>query len=155
AGKTGTSNVENGSGTPYAAFAGYTTNLASYTSVFNPVSPTGHTMTGTSACYRTFYGSQNCPGEMFGADPPATIWKVAFEHRTLGHSRPFGAVSPGSELWSKGDGQHAVQQCSTNTPNPTPTPTSSPTSGNNSCPSGKGKGGKGGGGTGGGGGGGP
>ncbi|MGH3262835.1 MAG: transglycosylase domain-containing protein, partial [Trebonia sp.] len=40
AGKTGTSNVANGYGTPYAAFAGYTTNLASFTSVFNPISPT-------------------------------------------------------------------------------------------------------------------
>ncbi len=40
AGKTGTSNVANGNGTPYAAFAGYTTALVSYTSVFNPVSPT-------------------------------------------------------------------------------------------------------------------
>ena len=40
AGKTGTSNVASGNGTPYAAFAGYTTALAGYVSVFNPVSPT-------------------------------------------------------------------------------------------------------------------
>ncbi len=40
AGKTGTSNVESGNGTPYAAFAGYTTSLVGYVSVFNPVSPT-------------------------------------------------------------------------------------------------------------------
>ena len=33
-------NVENGPGTPYAAFAGYTTALTGYASVFNPVSPT-------------------------------------------------------------------------------------------------------------------
>ncbi len=47
AGKTGTSNVASGNGTPYAAFAGYTTALVSYTSVFNPVSPTlKHTMGG-------------------------------------------------------------------------------------------------------------
>ena len=39
AGKTGTSNVASGNGTPYAAFAGYTTALAGYVSVFNPVSP--------------------------------------------------------------------------------------------------------------------
>ena len=40
AGKTGTSNVESGNGTPYAAFAGYTTALVGYVSVFNPASPT-------------------------------------------------------------------------------------------------------------------
>ena len=40
AGKTGTSNVANGNGTPFAAFAGYTTALTGYVSVFNPVSPT-------------------------------------------------------------------------------------------------------------------
>src|SRR6185437_11096652 len=58
AGKTGTSNVENVYGTPYAAFAGYTTALVSYTSVFNPISPTVHdTMGGSSACFRAFYGS--------------------------------------------------------------------------------------------------
>ena len=46
AGKTGTSNVEGGGGTPYAAFAGYTPSLMGYVSVFNPISPTGRTMTG-------------------------------------------------------------------------------------------------------------
>src|SRR6266566_7026758 len=50
AGKTGTSNVEGGGGTPYAAFAGYTPSLVGYVSVFNPISPTGKTMTGLSAC---------------------------------------------------------------------------------------------------------
>ena len=38
AGKTGTSNVENGSD-PVRAFAGYTPSLVGYVSVFNPVSP--------------------------------------------------------------------------------------------------------------------
>ena len=38
AGKTGTSNVTSGNGTPFAAFAGYTTALTGYVSVFNPVS---------------------------------------------------------------------------------------------------------------------
>ena len=46
AGKTGTSNVASGNGTPYAAFAGYTTALVSYTSVFNPISPTVHAHDG-------------------------------------------------------------------------------------------------------------
>ena len=59
AGKTGTSNVANGFGTPYAAFAGYTTKLAGYVSVFNPVSPTvKDTMAEQSACYRSWYGDQ-------------------------------------------------------------------------------------------------
>jgi membrane peptidoglycan carboxypeptidase len=145
AGKTGTSNVENGQGTPYAAFAGYTTNLASFTSVFNPISPTGHTMTGESACYRPFYGGLNCPGEMFGADAPANIWKVAFEHANLGHSRPFGQVSPTSALWSKGDGKTVtLPTCPTTTNNGGPTPSPSPTS-NGPCTPGKKKPGQGGG----------
>ena len=72
AGKTGTSNVPSGDGTPYAAFAGYTTALVSYTSVFNPVSPTaGHD--GRRECLLSgWYGDYpTCPGEMFGATPPA------------------------------------------------------------------------------------
>src|SRR6202050_749480 len=66
AGKTGTSNVANGFGTPYAAFAGYTPNLVGYVSVFNPVSPTVHdTMGGSASCYRLEYGGPYCPGAMF------------------------------------------------------------------------------------------
>jgi membrane peptidoglycan carboxypeptidase len=156
AAKTGTSNVGNGNGTPYAAFAGYTTNLVSYTSVFNPISPTVDTMGGNNSCYRDFGGNLQCPGEMFGANAPGSTWHVTFEHANLGHLRNFEVLSPSSPLWSQGDGQHVVQQCSANTPNPNPT--NSPTSGSTSCPPGKkgkgGKGGTGGGGTGGGGGGG-
>src|SRR6202042_976868 len=65
AGKTGTSNVANNDGTPYAAFAGYTPNLVGYVSVFNPTSPTGDTMGGQNSCYRLEDGGQSCPGEMF------------------------------------------------------------------------------------------
>ncbi|MBO0805488.1 MAG: penicillin-binding protein, partial [Nocardiopsaceae bacterium] len=107
AGKTGTSNVENGSGTPYAAFAGYTTNLVSYTSVFNPISPTGHTMAGSSACYRLEYGGASCPSEMFGANAPATMWHAAFDHADLKGAGAFPSVPRSSELWSKGNGQSA------------------------------------------------
>jgi membrane peptidoglycan carboxypeptidase len=149
AGKTGTSNVESGNGTPYAAFAGYTTNLASFTSVFNPISPTGHTMFDSSACYRTFYGGQHCFGEMFGADAPANVWKAAFTHANLGHSRPFGQVSPGSPLWGMGNGLTVIlPTCPTNNnggnganPTPTPNPTNAPCT----PAKGKGKGGNGGG----------
>jgi membrane peptidoglycan carboxypeptidase len=106
AGKTGTSNVASGNGTPYAAFAGYTTALVSYTSVFNPISPTVHdTMSGSTACYREWYGGQNCPGEMFGADAPGSTWRVTFDSANLSGSGAFGTVSPSSELWSKGNGQ--------------------------------------------------
>jgi membrane peptidoglycan carboxypeptidase len=148
AGKTGTSNVASGNGTPYAAFAGYTTNLASFTSVFNPISPTGHTMTGYSACYRTFYGSQNCPGEMFGADAPANIWKLAFQHSNLGHARSFGKVSPGSALWARGGGLTVtLPTCPTANNGGNTNPNNAP------CTPAKTKGGKGGGGGNGGGGG--
>jgi membrane peptidoglycan carboxypeptidase len=106
AGKTGTSNVASGNGTPYAAFAGYTTSLVSYTSVFNPISPTVHdTMFDSNACYREWYGGQSCPTEMFGADAPGSTWRVMFDSANLTGSRAFGTVSPSSELWSKGNGQ--------------------------------------------------
>jgi membrane peptidoglycan carboxypeptidase len=111
AGKTGTSNVENGDGTPYAAFAGYTTNLVSYTSVFNPVSPTvNDTMGGQNSCYRTFSGGLDCPGEMFGANAPGSTWRATFNSANLGHARNFGTVSSGSQLWSQGPGQNVAQQ---------------------------------------------
>ena len=106
AGKTGTSNVENGIGTPYAAFAGYTTKLAGYVSVFNPVSPTvKDTMADTSACYRSWYGYQDCPGEMFGANAPLSAWHMTFDHANLSGSAAFDPVPPGSALWDAGDGQ--------------------------------------------------
>jgi membrane peptidoglycan carboxypeptidase len=106
AGKTGTSNVASGDGTPYAAFAGYTTALVSYTSVFNPVSPTVlHTMGGEDSCYRPFSGGLDCPGEMFGANAPGSTWRLTFDSANLEGSHAFGTVSPSSELWSKGNGQ--------------------------------------------------
>ncbi|MGH3171965.1 MAG: transglycosylase domain-containing protein, partial [Trebonia sp.] len=74
AGKTGTSNaasVVNSYGTPYAAFAGYTTNLTGYVSVFNPISPTVNDLMGNqAACYRAWTGGIECPGEMYGANAP-------------------------------------------------------------------------------------
>jgi membrane peptidoglycan carboxypeptidase len=106
AGKTGTSNVENGIGTPYAAFAGYTTKLAGYVSVFNPVSPTvKDTMAYMTACYRSWYGYQSCPGEMFGADAPLSAWHVTFDNANLSGSVAFDPVPAGSSLWEAGDGQ--------------------------------------------------
>jgi hypothetical protein len=95
AGKTGTSNVANGDGTPYAAFAGYTPNLVGYVSVFNPVSPTVHdTMGGPSSCYRLEFGGQDCPGEMFGADAPGSTWHMTFDHADLGPVTYFVPVPP-------------------------------------------------------------
>jgi membrane peptidoglycan carboxypeptidase len=109
AGKTGTSNVESGNGTPFAAFAGYTTALAGYVSVFNPASPTRYTMTGSSACYQLESGGQDCPGEMFGANAPATTWHMTFDHANLSGSVDFTPVPAGSSLWSQGTGQSAKQ----------------------------------------------
>jgi membrane peptidoglycan carboxypeptidase len=109
AGKTGTSNVTSGDGTPYAAFAGYTTNLAGYVSVFNPGSPTENTMANQTACYRLESGSQECPGEMYGANAPASTWHMTFDHANLGHSRNFGTVPQSSELWSQGNGQSVAK----------------------------------------------
>jgi membrane peptidoglycan carboxypeptidase len=109
AGKTGTSNVESGNGTPYAAFAGYTTGLVSYVSVFNPTNPTKYTMTGQSACYRLEFSGLTCPGEMFGANAPASTWHMTFDHANLGHARDFGTVPRSSELWGQGNGQNVAQ----------------------------------------------
>jgi membrane peptidoglycan carboxypeptidase len=109
AGKTGTSNIESGNGTPYAAFAGYTPTLASYTSVFNPESPIGHPMVDQSACYHEPGVGAHCFGEMFGADAPGHTWQLAFEHANLGSAAGFVGVSPSSPLLSMGDGQTVKQ----------------------------------------------
>jgi membrane peptidoglycan carboxypeptidase len=111
AAKTGTSNVQSSSanGTPYAAFAGYTPSLVSYTSVFNPVSPTVYTMGGTDSCYQGLGGGQDCPGEMFGANAPGQTWEMTFDHANLGPVTDFVGVSPSSPLLSMGNGQ-SVQQ---------------------------------------------
>ncbi len=109
AGKTGTSNVETGNGTPYAAFAGYTPTLASYTSVFNPESPVGHPMVDETACYHSPGAGAHCFGEMFGADAPGHTWQMTFEHANLGSHAGFAALSPSSPLFSMGNGQTVKQ----------------------------------------------
>src|SRR5580700_5162861 len=110
AGKTGTSNVANGFGTPYAAFAGYTPSLVAYVSVFNPISPTVHdTMGGSASCYRLEFGGLSCPGEMFGADAPGSTWHMTFDHASLGPVAYFVPVPADSLFNSKGNGQVVVQ----------------------------------------------
>jgi membrane peptidoglycan carboxypeptidase len=110
AGKTGTSNVEGGNGgTPYAAFAGYTPTLASYTSAFNPESPVTHTMAGETACYHRPGVGLYCPSQMFGADAPGHTWQMTFEHANLGSDAGFAALSPSSPLLRMGNGQVVKQ----------------------------------------------
>jgi membrane peptidoglycan carboxypeptidase len=109
AGKTGTSNVEGGGGTPYAAFAGYTPNLVGYVSVFNPISPTGDTMTGLSACYRLETGGQECPAEMFGANAPGSTWHMTFDNADLGPVTYFVPVPADSPFNAMGNGQVVIQ----------------------------------------------
>jgi membrane peptidoglycan carboxypeptidase len=109
AGKTGTSNVANNNGTPYAAFAGYTPSLVGYVSVFNPISPTGDTMGGTSANYRLENGDLATPGEMFGADAPGSTWHMSFDHADLGPVTYFVPVSPDSPFLSMGNGMVVIQ----------------------------------------------
>jgi membrane peptidoglycan carboxypeptidase len=117
AAKTGTSNVANNDGTPYAAFAGYTPNLVGYVSVFNPVSPTVDTMGGQSSCYRLESGIQSCPGEMFGADAPGSTWHMSFDHADLGPVTYFVPVASDSTFLSLGNGQAVVQPKSPTKPN--------------------------------------
>src|ERR1039457_6289932 len=75
AGKTGTSDSF-----AYAAFGGYTPDLAGYVSVFYPNGPTRYTMASyPRSCYRV-----QCDGAgMFGADAPAHIWQMTFLHAKL------------------------------------------------------------------------
>jgi membrane peptidoglycan carboxypeptidase len=98
AGKTGTANDGY-----FAAFAGYTPTLASYTSVFNPVNPIKYNMRGgLAACYRDLLTGLTCPDQMFGDDAPAATWEYTFLHAALGPDVPF--VSPPGLYFSEGDG---------------------------------------------------
>jgi membrane peptidoglycan carboxypeptidase len=117
AAKTGTSNVAStnltgANGTPYAAFAGYTPSLVSYTSVFNPADPTKNTMGGIDSCYHGSGGGQLCPlgGEMFGANAPGQTWQMTFEHANLGGVSNFVSVAADSPLNSMGNGQNVSQK---------------------------------------------
>jgi len=96
AGKTGTAN--NGY---FAAFAGYTPTLASYTSVFNPVNPIKYAMVFSGSCYRDLTGP-TCPGQMFGDDAPAATWEYTFLRAPLGPDVPF--VYPPISYFSEGNG---------------------------------------------------
>ena len=136
AGKTGTSNVANGFGTPYAAFAGYIPSLVGYVSVFNPISPTVHdTMGGAASCYQLEFGGLACPGEMFGTNAPASTWHMTFDHANLGPVTYFVPVPSDSRLFRLGNGQSVPAPSSGgnghghghgNGP-PTPFPTVNPT----------------------------
>jgi membrane peptidoglycan carboxypeptidase len=101
AAKTGTAN----SGY-YAAFAGYTPQLAGYVSVFNPIDPTtGGQMLGyPHACYREIDGSLQCPGQMFGDNAPGATWQMTFLHAALGAPVPFVGVSGSSTFFELGNG---------------------------------------------------
>jgi membrane peptidoglycan carboxypeptidase len=96
AGKTGTSDNFD-----FAAFGGYTPDLAGYVSVFNPIDPVKFPMDGTGSCYRL-----GCSGQMFGADAPAHTWQMTFQHAALA-TPPLGFVMSdiNPELWSMGNGQ--------------------------------------------------
>jgi membrane peptidoglycan carboxypeptidase len=139
AAKTGTAN-----GGYYAAFAGWTTQLAGYVSVFNPQDPTGSgAMVGSNSCYADdpLYGySEVCPGQMFGDNAPGATWELTFLHADLGTNVSFPAA-PGS-YFSLGSGFGAPTSCPTSggTTNPgTNTGTNNNNNGTN-CPGG-GKGG--------------
>jgi membrane peptidoglycan carboxypeptidase len=102
AGKTGTSDTGF-----YAAFGGYTPDLAGYVSVFNPVNPTGGgAMEGFHACYREDNangGGEDCPGQMFGDNAPGATWQMTFEHAQVGDAS-FEPVPADSPFFSMGDG---------------------------------------------------
>ena len=77
--------------------------------MFNPISPTGDTMAGASACYRLESGGQECPAEMFGANAPGSTWHMTFDHVDLGPVTYFVPVSPASVFNSLGNGQTVAQ----------------------------------------------
>jgi len=128
AGKTGTAN-----GGYYAAFAGWTPTLAGYVSVFNPVSPHRFPMVGSSSCYRPFGGGFDCPGQMYGANAPASTWAETFVRADLGPPTPF--VNPPQSFFSEGNGLGAPK-----TSHPKPSPGKGPGKGTGGGPPGKGPG---------------
>jgi membrane peptidoglycan carboxypeptidase len=103
AGKTGTAN-----NSFYAAFGGYTPDLAAYVSVYHPNPP--ESMTGAGACYHASGQGQACDSEMFGADAPGHTWQLSFEHANLGKGPGFVGVPSDSQFNSQGDGQSVKQQ---------------------------------------------
>ncbi len=135
AAKTGTAN-----GGYYAAFAGWTTHLAGYVSVFNPIDPTtSGAMIGANSCYDhdPLYGyGETCPDQMFGDNAPGATWENTFLHAALGTNVPF--PNPPGSFFSLGSGFGAPTSSCTpstgnnNTPSPTPSPGAN-------CPSGGGK----------------
>ncbi len=105
AGKTGTANSFD-----FAAFGGYTPHLAGYVSMFNPTGPVTHPMTGYASCYRSAYGSADCPGSVFGANA-GQIWQLTFENAYLGRSVGyFPAVPGGSGFLREGNGQQVSKK---------------------------------------------
>jgi membrane peptidoglycan carboxypeptidase len=97
AAKTGTAD-----GGFYAAFAGYTPNLAAYVSVFNPLDPTtGGAMIGSNSCYQDL-GGENCPGQMFGDNAPGATWEYTFLRADLGPDTDF--AYPPAYFFSLGSG---------------------------------------------------
>jgi membrane peptidoglycan carboxypeptidase len=105
AGKTGTGN----SGF-FAAFAGYTPTLAGYVSVFNPVgqTSTADEMVGAGSCYRYYPGgTQDCPGQMYGANAPLSTWQDTFMHAQLGPALNF--AYPPAQFFSEGQGLTETQ----------------------------------------------
>lgn len=127
AAKTGTAN-----GGYYAAFAGYTPQLAGYVSVFNPLSPTGSgAMIYPRADYREVDGSLSAPSQMFGANAPAATWQKTFLSL---HLRPRAFVYPPSSpyfdlplIYKPPKHKHSPTPTPTTTPTPSPTPTVTPT----------------------------
>ena len=51
----------------------------------------------------------DCPGEMFGANAPASTWHMTFDHANLGPVTDFVSVPADSPFNSKGDGQVVAQ----------------------------------------------
>jgi membrane peptidoglycan carboxypeptidase len=99
AGKTGTANSFQ-----FAAFGGYTPELAGYVSMFNPTDPVTRPMSGSSSCYRSSGGALDCPGAIYGANA-GQIWQMTFESADLGTSAAdFTPPPAGSGLFREGTG---------------------------------------------------
>ena len=110
AGKTGTSNVEGGGGTPYAAFAGYTPSLVGYVSVFSPTAAAGTTTERPdrlSPARRPSGRARPCPAEMFGQAPGST-W-TTLDHAALGVGHHFAPVAAGRPFAAGGYTQVVIQ----------------------------------------------
>ncbi len=107
AAKTGTGNAGD-----FAAFGGYTPQLAGYVSVFNPLNQiTWGAMIGAHADYRDIGGGfgSGSGTQMFGDNAPGATWQITFLHADLGPVEDFVPVPLDQPVLLRGQRRQLAQ----------------------------------------------